>query len=435
MKKMLLLCTALVLLLCACASVETAPTATAEPSLTMTYVPQTMHGQNGLFFYDFTGDHAKDPGYACGTVTLKGKDVYTLCWADENGALVDYEEIAVIDAMKKNTFVFEKSIAIPQQATRLLLRSENTEVDSIVLPEEKLLAGTPDVSFASVSDIHLNYNHLNASAKWRSALKWFKELELPFVVSAGDIGEKGSESEYKQYIRCIESAGYTQAEVHEAMGNHDTPNLESFLATTAEGVHSGSEPYYYILKQGEGRDNLFIFMASQITEIAATNTQDNFTVEQMNWVEELVKDYSGKANIFLVQHAVMRNFGPGDRYNGAYVQPMLFSENFTQNCRLRQLLMEHKEIIMLNGHTHLSIREGLNFSDEYARIIHNGSVSQPRSYTASGSISYDSEGKTTAKYGSEGYVVRVYSDAIVFQGADLSTKKIIPTVCFIMPVM
>lgn len=97
--------------------------------------------------------------------------------------------------------------------------------------------------------------------------------------------------------------------------------------------------------------------------------------------------------------------------------------------------MEHKEIIMLNGHTHLSIREGLNFSDEYARIIHNGSVSQPRSYTASGSISYDSEGKTTAKYGSEGYVVRVYSDAIVFQGADLSTKKIIPTVCFIMPVM
>jgi len=57
------------------------------------------------------------------------------------------------------------------------------------------------------------------------------------------------------------------------------------------------------------------------------------------------------------------------------------------------------------------------------------------SYTASGSISYDSEGKTTAKYGSEGYVVRVYSDAIVFQGADLSTKKIIPTVCFIMPVM
>lgn len=177
-------------------------------------------------------------------------------------------------------------------------------------------------------------------------------------------------------------------------------------------------------------------MASEITEIAATSKQDNFSAAQMDWLEELVNRYAGKANIFVVQHAVMRNFGPGDRVNGAYSQPMLFGEEFPQNTRFRNLLSSHPELIVLTGHTHLGFGEGLNFTDEpgCARMIHNSSISQPRSYTSSGSISYDSQGNTTAENGSEAYIAGIGKDSITFFGVDLSRGLYLPKTSYITPV-
>lgn len=434
-KKVILFVTVLMLLFCACAPASDVDT-TVSPSEEV-FVPTKLEGENGLFTYEFTGLNAAEPGYAGGVVTVECEGEYSLFWSDENGALELYECITRADAANKSKYEFAHNAAVPPEATGLVLYIGQKQADSITLPEQKRIAQEAETSFASVSDIHLNYTGLGAAKKWKDALIWFKELGLPYIISAGDIGENGSESEWRLYSQCIKKSGYTDADVNEAMGNHDTPNPQRFIEATAEGIRTGSEPYYYILRQGENgaRDNLFIFMAPEISKISATNLEDNFSPQQMDWVEGLVEQYSGKANIFIVQHAVMRNFGPGDRYNGKYVQPMMFDSRFEQNIRLRKLLTQHKEIIMFNGHTHLSFRENLNFTDEYARIVHNGSVSQPRSYTASGTISYDSEGRTTASYGSEGYIVRVYGKSIVFLGADLSTHKIIPEVCFITPVI
>lgn len=420
---------AVLLLLCACA-----PAASPQPEASVCATAQTP-----LAEYFFEGDNARTAGYACGTIRLTQpqnapQGGYTLYWSDGSAPLEQWDSIAVLSASTPS-FSFGSSAAIPYGASALLLEDRNGSRELLPLPDYKLLSA-PDVSFASVSDIHLNYTHLGAMKKWTNALKWFRRNNIPFVVSSGDIGQNGSAAEYKKYETCITRAGYTNADILEAMGNHDIPNPEGFLKVTSDGIRSGSEPYYYVLRKDAGRDNLFIMMASEITEIAATSKQDNFSAAQMDWLEELVNRYAGKANIFVVQHAVMRNFGPGDRVNGAYSQPMLFGEEFPQNTRFRNLLSSHPELIVLTGHTHLGFGEGLNFTDEpgCARMIHNSSISQPRSYTSSGSISYDSQGNTTAENGSEAYIAGIGKDGITFFGVDLSRGLYLPKTSYITPV-
>lgn len=115
---------------------------------------------------------------------------------------------------------------------------------------------------------------------------------------------------------------------------------------------------------------------------------------------------------------------------------MLFGDEFPQNTRFRNLLSSHPELIVLTGHTHLGFGEGLNFTDEpgCARMIHNSSISQPRSYTSSGSISYDSQGNTTAENGSEAYIAGIGKDSITFFGVDLSRGLYLPKTSYITPV-
>lgn len=424
-----ILTAAALLLLCACA-----PAASSQLETSVCATAQTPVAE-----YFFEGDNARAAGYACGTIRLiqpqnAPQGGYTLYWSDGSAPLEQWDSIAVLSASTPS-FSFDSSAAIPYGASALLLEDQNGSRELLPLPDYKLLSA-PDVSFASVSDIHLNYTNLGAMNKWTHALKWFRQNNIPFVVSSGDIGQNGSVTEYKKYETCITRAGYSNADILEAMGNHDIPNPEGFLNVTSDGIRSGNEPYYYVLRKDAGRDNLFIMMASEITEIAATSKQDNFSAAQMDWLEELVSRYSGKANIFIVQHAVMRNFGPGDRVNGAYSQPMLFGEEFPQNTRFKNLLSSHPELIVLTGHTHLGFSEGLNFTDEpgCARIIHNSSISQPRSYTSSGSISYDSQGKTTAENGSEAYIAGIGKDSITFFGVDLSRGLYLPKTSYITPV-
>ncbi|MBE6870766.1 MAG: hypothetical protein E7491_02330 [Ruminococcaceae bacterium] len=177
-------------------------------------------------------------------------------------------------------------------------------------------------------------------------------------------------------------------------------------------------------------------MAQELKPNYLTATQDNFSAQQLDWLEDLLIRYSGtNTNIFIIEHSLMRNFGPGDRVNGAYADPIMLDEKFPGNMRFKALLTEYKEAILMTGHTHLSFYEMLNFSDENgtaARMIHNSSTCQPRSYTASGSMSYNSEGATTLTEGSEGYIVSVYDDYILYTGYNLTTGKIIPRACYLL---
>ena len=173
--------------------------------------------------------------------------------------------------------------------------------------------------------------------------------------------------------------------------------------------------------------------------------------------------YSGKRssgeyrqyNLNIVEHALIANYGAGDRYNGAYSQPMRIRSGHTNIKRFVTLLEEYTEAIWMSGHTHLGFTTSVDFVDRVygaggtlttkptARSVHNSSVAQARWYSG-GSIVY----KESYESGSEGYIGYVYADDIVYEGVSFKEytpgstdwqsalqHKVFARATFIMPVL
>ncbi len=402
--------------------------------------------------YVFSGESADKAGYAEGQVTLsegRTSGYYYLYWADDAGVLSDYEHIASLTATKSPvTYAFAEGVAIPMEATRLLAfwsasatptSAASALVAAYTLPTYKRFAETPEFSFASVSDIHINYTSQGAAPKLISALNYFDDLGLEYVFVSGDISDVGSAKEYQEYIATINDSRFPADRIYESRGNHEATDISGFLTYTSspnEVRPYPNSPYYYVLLSGGTgeKDNLFICMAQEISSSSSSASQDNFSTAQLDWLENLLKTYSGtNTNIFIVQHSFVRNWGPGDRPNGAYSNAIILSPQFPNNLRYKALLETYKECIVMSGHSHVALREGYNFSTvsgTAARMIHNSSLSQPRVYRADGTLDYKD---ATVEKGSEGYAVYVYADDITYIGTDLTTKKKIPSACFIFP--
>lgn len=429
--------------------------------LLTTFALHSFAAEEATITYEFDKNISELSGYGAGKITItpgtnsRKTGWYVICFADASGVLDNCEPIAKVAITGKAVTVeMPYGMYLPEKATRIVLfegasktisTSDITKaVSSYTLPEsKKLTLLNPELTFASVSDVHLNYDDHNygASAKWTAALNFFNSQGVEMVVISGDLTESGGLVDYNRYTAAVSASTFPIDKIYEAKGNHDSPENTYFMMTTKgkDQVHPYSNsPYFHLLKKGENgaKDNLFIFMAQELTSTSSSATQDNFSTAQLDWLEDLLIRYSGtNTNIFVIEHAMMRNFGPGDRVNGAYGEPIVLDEKFPGNMRFKALLTEYKEVILMSGHTHLSLYEMLNFSDENgtaARMIHNSSTSQPRSYTSSGTISYNSEGATTDKKGSEGYIVTVYGDYIIYTGYNLTTGKIIPRATYIL---
>ena len=413
--------------------------------------------------YKFTGDEAALAGYAEGVITISAGDItggrYTLYWGDEKGVLASYEAIASVNAGSDGSAEYRltENIAIPAGADRLLVFYNVSGKPTVPAAAEyeipvakRFAARTPEFTFASVSDIHVNYNssdpnsdnYCGAPAKWTAALNYFAELGLDMVAVSGDGTGGGEVSEYEVYTKSIRDSAYPAEKIYMARGNHDSQKNANFIkyCDRSDMVHPFTDsPWFYVMKKGDKgeKDNLFIFLAQELDNTSNTPGQDNFSDRQLDWLEALLKEYSGtNTNIFILEHAFYHNWGPGDRYDGVYVQPMHLKDEFSGNLRLQRLLIEYKEAVLMSGHSHIAFSEMVNFSDENGtacRMIHNSSTSQLRVYNASGGISYRAEGRVDNKKGSEGYVVGVYDTDIVYSGTNLTTHEAIPTACYIFP--
>ena len=133
------------------------------------------------------------------------------------------------------------------------------------------------------------------------------------------------------------------------------------------------------------------------------------------------------------------NYGAGDRKNGGYGACIVFKEEYKQTMRLKQLLSTYKNVIVMSGHTHVTMYDGVNYSNEngaFARTVHIGSSCQPCGYGATDTYARSTDGRypVTPEYGSEGYTVEIYEKYIVLTGYNFSTGKKIPKACLLLPV-
>ncbi|MDO4743098.1 MAG: metallophosphoesterase [bacterium] len=426
--------------------------------------------------YEFAGENKDVAGYAQGTVTIiPGENSYSsgyykLFWATDSALLQNYSEIATLNITGSTvTYTMVKGMAIPKDATKLVvfecLSSDQNVFDfqsgiKFDIPEKKrFIKNEVELKFASVSDVHVNYSDYGGPQKWTAALNYYNNLDMDLVVISGDMTNSSLTSEYEIYKNASLASDYPYSRIYEGVGNHDSQNDSIFASYTSGGnayeTESGpyaevhpydNSPYYYIIAPSKvegGKNNLFIFMAQDLlTSTSNTASQDNFSNEQIAWLSNMLATFAAREdyNVFVVQHALIKDFSAGDRLNGKgkYSEPMIANASFPNNLRFKQLMCTYTDVVWMSGHTHLSFAEMVNYvdtdenGDPAARMIHNSSVSQPRGYTNSSSISYNNNGKTTYSTGSEGYSVYVYNSDIVYCGTNLTTGKIIPTACYIM---
>lgn len=422
--------------------------------------PETVEG---TLAYEFTGKDAGKAGYAEGTITFTAleKGSYNLYWSDDEGALKGYYEIAQLEMAAENTSEsvdFAYHTAIPADATKVIAVAEGKEeltVESATavydIPAEKQLgyrSADAFYTFNSYSDIHIDEEHWGeapaywweySEKHWADALDYATNMNVDFILSSGDQVTNASldnlDKEWQAYQYILAQSDYVNP-IYEAGGNHEIrqdgavpEELKAFMIGT--GLDSdvltiqNNKPYYSFTEPKTG--DLFIVMALETGYRPAK--YDQFTDEQFAWVEGLLEENYGKGkNIYLIQHALMSGYGPGDDletpYYGGSIDPSLESA-----ARFREILETYKDIVWISGHSHEAYELGYNYTNndgEACHMIHNSGVSNP-THVTDGAIDY-----TFNENLSQGYLVQVFEKAIIFNGANLCDQKIYPQYSYII---
>ncbi len=408
----------------------------------------------GKLNYEFKGDEKDKPGYAEGKITLSSvsSGKYNLYWADDTKALDGFYKIAEIKSGE--SFSFKDHNAVPADATKLIACSGNdTSVKNAAavydIPKNKQLkykSKDANYTFMNYSDIHIdqadNQYYKYSELHFKKALETAERRKTDFIITAGDniTNAEGPGKEFDKYQEILSDSNY-QGYVYEGSGNHELrkgspkDSLNAFIrATGLDGdlkTIAENKPYYSVVEPKTG--DLFIFMALEF--LYSPNKGDEFTKEQLDWFENLLKDnYKKNKNIFVIQHALIEGYGAGDDEDNYYTVP-LHTEHKT-TVRFRSILEKYPKLTWISGHTHIALNYGYNYSnmnDTSCNMIHDSSVCCPTLLNRSShNLSYVAASDEAYKDLTEGYYVQVFDDAAVYYGENLYHDKIYPTATYII---
>lgn len=420
---------------------------------------------SGTISYSFTSTAA---GFAQGTITLKGDNgTYWLYWADDTKALADYSEITSLTVSAgQGSFAMPKYTAIPADATKMIAiksSSEPAEANRTVakasavysVPSSKQLdVDTKDAlyTFGAISDPQLANDSYGSGSypydeeHFAAALETLAERGVNFTVSSGDTvnDQNGSQTyaaEFKRYQKILADSSYANP-IYEANGNHDvgtvwdkngnyyndnTPFVKGTGLDSVKSTITAGKPYFEITEPTTG--DHFIFMA--LEGGFYTNKGTQFSTAQLNWLEGLLKKYKddGK-NIFIIEHANIAGWGSGDKLTTPYYYDLGLVKTNSDVARFIKLMETYKDAVIITGHTHLELSAQYNYSDNNgtsAVMIHNSAIGGVRRLV-NGSVD-----RAAVKGLSEGYIVEVYEDCVLFNGTNLYYNESMPQCCYIVP--
>lgn len=443
-------------------------------AMLMMFMSVTAFASDDAVSYVFSGTNSMASGYAQGTVTYTADSAgtYYLYWADSTKALPKYYEITsfVLSSGGKGTYTFAEQVAIPDDATCLIVSKSSTCDDAAVatavakydLPSYKLPHKSADISYtyAAFSDIHIDMQgggnkiyYANSVDHFKKALADCVDRNVDFVVTSGDdiTNADGETLEWLTYQKTLADSDYVNP-IYEAIGNHETRiskyqkcdpkcGLETYINATGMGTAANevvSSKSYFEMTEPTTGDH-FIFMS--LENHSDANEHDEFSDAQISWVTNLLNKYDGDGhNIFLIEHALIRGYGAGDDNDapgykgGLNMAHPETGEVFANNIKFKQLLESHKDVIWLSGHTHLDFADDKNYSNENGTSCHMIHVPSCCNTTR---LAYDDKGNRCLDYTfyedtSQGYFVDVYDDAVIFKGTNLYYNKIYPQYSYII---
>ena len=434
--------------LCACGlqSVTVIP-ATGEHNYVndVCSVCKRVYVEAGILHYDFLYDQ---PGFAGGTVEFcpADTDTYTFYWGDDKGQLADYTMLYSDEFYGNMTaeVTIQSFTAIPKGATRLLAVSADKKTTySYDLPTERLFQKEQLYSFGALSDSHqgerygantIPYSHfINAS-------KTLHEKGALTIGLCGDFSYDNIESEYILHANAVkEIQGFApNMPIFTTSGNHESKytgfSREWYLKYARDVVDYDSDlkkiftvgdDLDYVVELPDG--SVMVFLHQIYYDYGKTTSRllDDY---QLDWLEARLEQYKDRT-VFLFFHTFIDGEA-GDAQSSTgkeYGLPLIAGT--VEHTRFNQLFTKYKNVVYFSGHSHQSFDLQLmdpkaeNKTNLYTNIDNNDGTFATMVHIPSVAATRSGTNLSDAKNRSEGYLVRVYEDCVVFEGYDFVNNQ------------
>ena len=275
-------------------------------------------------------------------------------------------------------------------------------------------------SFGLISDVHIDnnddgdFNDVALSDEdYMNALRFFEEEGANFIAYCGDMVIHNGSDE-KDYIRVAECLETSKLPNYVIKGNHDRSGSTEYFDTYV------SPASFYQVNYG---DDILIFISSS----SSTHKGGGMTRERVDLVKDTITNNPNQ-RIFIFQHYFFRGYGSGDGNGGIYGGTSIGDgtrEEYPLAYEFMDTVIASPNVISCHGHSHceFSIQDTCSHANMYHADgecwdVHVPSCAKPR-YLIDGSL-------TTGSGASEGYIVKVYEDKIIFKALDLATNEYLP---------
>lgn len=309
------------------------------------------------------------------------------------------------------SYLIQENVA-PANADKVgIYDSEGNRVGGVAIPSDCKLntseLGEKLYSFGCISDIHLSQP--TGTEDYRVALLYFAQNEnVDFTCICGDLTQDGTAEQLHTY-RTFTTNYASGKTVYAMPGNHEGRNsdIESIISE-----YTGN-PVYYDFEKG---NDVFIMFGCKSNEMGTL-----FTEESLRWLYAKL-EVSRNKRVFLFQH-VRPNDACGNAF-GIYAEDKWGGQ---EQVLFEGLIRHYKNVILLHGHSHLKFylqygSSTANYDKAFGvHSIHIPSLVAPRDGDASGASSLQN-----IYAESEGYVVDVYQNHVVFRGRDFVDQLILP---------
>lgn len=312
----------------------------------------------------------------------------------------------------------------PKGAKRIgVYDSNGNRVGSMRLGTLSRPTKTKLFSFGLISDLHVTAERTETSTHFDNALTYFEEQGCLFCCHAGDMTNigfwynaddteiyLGQFAEYKR-IRGL----HLNLPVCGICGNHEnynkviTENLTELQTYTGHGL-------YYSIQQG---NDLFIFIGQP------ANSSPTMNDAEFTWFKNLLETNPDKRCHVFTHFFVANDSGSTKNCYTCYFG--------SHEAEFKELMASHGKAIHYHGHSHIKLEyqeldESTNYTEKNGfPSVHIPSVGESRDVVLQADGTY----KRVSDPGcSQGYLVDVYDDCIVYNGMEFNSGKLIPTGTF-----
>ena len=393
----------------------------------------------GIVHYDFLYDQ---PGFAGGTVEFcaAATDTYTFYWGNEKGKLENYSMLyeQKISAGDLVEITIQSFTAIPKGATKLLAIGAKGATYSYEIPESRRFGAEALYSFGAISDSHQGTRYGSQSIPYNhfiDAVKDLNEMGAIMIGMAGDFTYNNLESEYRLHAQAIKElyAYNPKLPIYTVSGNHESKtrgfSKDWFLKysrnvvdydTDMDPIFSDGNDLDFVVELPDGSVMLYLNQVYYDYNTATSRLLDDY---QLEWLEKKLEQYKDRT-VFLFFHTFIdEEAGDASTHTGKEYSLPLISKT-VEYKKFQELFTKYKNVVYFSGHSHQSFdlqfmeQKAGDKSNLYTNIDNNNGTFATMVHIPSVAATRSGTGLSDATNRSEGYLVHVYENYIVFEGYD-----------------